>query len=171
MGASSIASEHPRRLEMLGVARHYFYNFFFFLMVRHPPRSTLFPYTTLFRSVPPLWAASDGGDEHMFEPMSLCLGEGRQGRPYRVRPTRATSSVHDSDQIAYAEGCTTLKGPARSVVRIRSCSPSSRRTVTHPFPGSSSSPRHSGTSIDHCPHLGALPADFELGRSYASSTG
>src|SRR5438552_13890716 len=23
---------------------------FFFLMVRHPPRSTLFPYTTLFRS-------------------------------------------------------------------------------------------------------------------------
>src|SRR5256886_16730138 len=30
-----------------------FYNnwFFFFLMIRLPPRSTLFPYTTLFRSV------------------------------------------------------------------------------------------------------------------------
>src|SRR3712207_9107263 len=28
--------------------------FFFFLMIRRPPRSTLFPYTTLFRS------ASDG---------------------------------------------------------------------------------------------------------------
>src|SRR5256885_6962251 len=27
---------------------HYF--FFFFLMIRRPPRSTLFPYTTLFRS-------------------------------------------------------------------------------------------------------------------------
>src|ERR1035438_10707274 len=26
--------------------------FFFFLMIRRPPRSTLFPYTTLFRSVP-----------------------------------------------------------------------------------------------------------------------
>src|SRR2546427_12360890 len=25
--------------------------FFFFLMIRRPPRSTLFPYTTLFRSV------------------------------------------------------------------------------------------------------------------------
>src|SRR2546429_2457121 len=25
-------------------------NFFFFLMIRRPPRSTLFPYTTLFRS-------------------------------------------------------------------------------------------------------------------------
>src|SRR5437764_4909888 len=29
----------------------YFYSFFFFfLMIRRPPRSTLFPYTTLFRS-------------------------------------------------------------------------------------------------------------------------
>src|SRR3712207_8516500 len=26
------------------------YEFFFFLMIRRPPRSTLFPYTTLFRS-------------------------------------------------------------------------------------------------------------------------
>src|SRR5437667_1254619 len=25
--------------------------FFFFLMIRRPPRSTLFPYTTLFRSI------------------------------------------------------------------------------------------------------------------------
>src|SRR5467141_2960434 len=28
--------------------------FFFFLMIRRPPRSTLFPYTTLFRSLVPL---------------------------------------------------------------------------------------------------------------------
>src|SRR5437899_11294460 len=28
-------------------------SFFFFLMIRRPPRSTLFPYTTLFRSRPP----------------------------------------------------------------------------------------------------------------------
>src|SRR5437016_13045374 len=27
--------------------------FFFFLMIRRPPRSTLFPYTTLFRSLSP----------------------------------------------------------------------------------------------------------------------
>src|SRR5574337_1842791 len=32
----------------------YFVSFFFFLMIRRPPRSTLFPYTTLFRSTPPL---------------------------------------------------------------------------------------------------------------------
>src|SRR5256885_15349664 len=29
------------------------YFFFFFLMIRRPPRSTLFPYTTLFRSAMP----------------------------------------------------------------------------------------------------------------------
>src|SRR6202000_3546782 len=37
--------------------------FFFFLMIRRPPRSTLFPYTTLFRSNPP--THSSGGErEH-----------------------------------------------------------------------------------------------------------
>src|SRR5258707_8537451 len=29
------------------------FSFFFFLMIRRPPRSTLFPYTTLFRSPAP----------------------------------------------------------------------------------------------------------------------
>src|SRR5689334_24086999 len=31
----------------------YLRDVFFFLMIRRPPRSTLFPYTTLFRSAPP----------------------------------------------------------------------------------------------------------------------
>src|SRR6266545_3531441 len=30
---------------------HLVFSFFFFLMIRRPPRSTLFPYTTLFRSI------------------------------------------------------------------------------------------------------------------------
>src|SRR5438270_3714166 len=36
------------RSECLDFSRFYYY--FFFLMIRRPPRSTLFPYTTLFRS-------------------------------------------------------------------------------------------------------------------------
>src|SRR5438034_11473518 len=42
---------------------------FFFLMIRRPPRSTLFPYTTLFRSEPrrapprPHGAVRAGGDD------------------------------------------------------------------------------------------------------------
>src|SRR5256885_15686426 len=31
-------------------SRYSIFFFFFFLMIRRPPRSTLFPYTTLFRS-------------------------------------------------------------------------------------------------------------------------
>src|SRR5438874_13284834 len=30
---------------------HHYFFIFFFLMIRRPPRSTLFPYTTLFRSL------------------------------------------------------------------------------------------------------------------------
>src|SRR6266508_6322051 len=37
---------------------HFF--FFFFLMIRRPPRSTLFPYTTLFRSIRVLHRLVDG---------------------------------------------------------------------------------------------------------------
>src|SRR5256885_15715352 len=35
----------------------FFSFFFFFLMIRRPPRSTLFPYTTLFRSPCRQWFA------------------------------------------------------------------------------------------------------------------
>src|SRR3712207_7562718 len=35
--------------------------FFFFLMIRRPPRSTLFPYTTLFRSPLPTAPSLGGG--------------------------------------------------------------------------------------------------------------
>src|SRR2546427_6507766 len=41
--------------------------YFFFLMIRRPPRSTLFPYTTLFRSVVALGIGEPGpqlGDRH-----------------------------------------------------------------------------------------------------------
>src|SRR2546425_4762302 len=35
---------------MFLISTSYYLFFFFFLMIRRPPRSTLFPYTTLFRS-------------------------------------------------------------------------------------------------------------------------
>src|SRR6266498_4570442 len=49
---------------------------FFFLMIRRPPRSTLFPYTTLFRSWPPStrssamrepWRGGPRSEEHTSE--------------------------------------------------------------------------------------------------------
>src|SRR2546422_4089049 len=52
--------------------------FFFFLMIRRPPRSTLFPYTTLFRSY-----LETGGREHAAVGQgqrALRRAEGRRGR-------------------------------------------------------------------------------------------
>src|SRR6266540_7445933 len=53
----------------------YIFFFFFFLMIRRPPRSTLFPYTTLFRScdrpfvVAHLSARHPGRGEHRGQPL------------------------------------------------------------------------------------------------------
>src|SRR5258708_35939356 len=44
-------------LSQLSSRHTYLFRFFFFLMIRRPPRSTLFPYTTLFRSVTPASSA------------------------------------------------------------------------------------------------------------------
>src|SRR6266581_3036093 len=58
--------------------------FFFFLMIRRPPRSTLFPYTTLFRSVHA--AARDARCGRPAASGRPARGAGRQGhvRLHRV---------------------------------------------------------------------------------------
>ena len=56
---------------LLGGACCAFVFVFFFLMIRRPPRSTLFPYTTLFRS---------GWDIFFFAGHSISDGEGHVGK-------------------------------------------------------------------------------------------
>src|SRR2546427_9141574 len=63
------------------------YLLFFFLMIRRPPRSTLFPYTTLFRSLLPEGnPCGRGGDDcsgsryHQDEPVPELPFQGRVGR-------------------------------------------------------------------------------------------
>src|SRR3989449_3271978 len=46
--------------------------FFFFLMIRRPPRSTLFPYTTLFRSLVPLSRGGTNGWNNVLTACSSC---------------------------------------------------------------------------------------------------
>src|SRR2546423_15308116 len=48
--SSMLSDDLLVRFVFSGCPRTYTYFFFFFLMIRRPPRSTLFPYTTLFRS-------------------------------------------------------------------------------------------------------------------------
>src|SRR3712207_9499831 len=50
----------------------------FFLMIRRPPRSTLFPYTTLFRSV-----GAEG--EEMYERFQRLLGWAREHKAVEIR--------------------------------------------------------------------------------------
>src|SRR6185312_9962064 len=67
---------------------------FFFLMIRRPPRSTLFPYTTLFRSQPNPCSARNGA-------WFFVLVEAGSAEIDR-KSTRLNSS---HDQISYAVFC------------------------------------------------------------------
>src|SRR5258708_30770723 len=80
---------------------------FFFLMIRRPPRSTLFPYTTLFRSsMPPgrehdLFVALQGTRIARLERAELGLRE-RDQAPLDRKSTRLNSS---HQIISYAVFC------------------------------------------------------------------
>src|ERR1035441_10902041 len=62
--------------------------FFFFLMIRRPPRSTLFPYTTLFRSPqlvhPPVRHCSPSPDRRLRDRKSTRLNSSHLGISYAV---------------------------------------------------------------------------------------
>src|SRR5215467_15509783 len=64
------------------------FSFFFFLMIRRPPRSTLFPYTTLFRSGLP---RRDRRRDRGCRPWRRRVGLVQLGRPDR-KSTRLNSS-------------------------------------------------------------------------------
>src|SRR5260370_18145419 len=67
--------------------------YFFFLMIRRPPRSTLFPYTTLFRS--PLPDPSRAGDVGSSQGRACCRETSRGGPRRTCQGTR--SEEHTSE--------------------------------------------------------------------------
>src|SRR2546426_4918937 len=67
------------------------YRFFFFLMIRRPPRSTLFPYTTLFRSMGTVGAVAR--DVHGNLVAAASTGGLTNKRPGRVRSEEHTSEL------------------------------------------------------------------------------
>src|SRR2546430_2976664 len=69
--------------------------FFFFLMIRRPPRSTLFPYTTLFRS---LFAVDRVPHAHD-------LGRRKLNAQRRIRDRKSTRLNSSHSQISYAVFC------------------------------------------------------------------
>src|SRR5438874_4348185 len=61
---------------------------FFFLMIRRPPRSTLFPYTTLFRPRRPGAAAVHRPGRRRRAGLRARDGAARGRDPHRARPAR-----------------------------------------------------------------------------------
>src|SRR3712207_7305791 len=61
-------------------------------MIRRPPRSTLFPYTTLFRSLVALWCCGHAELRRWSEVLE-------DGAPRRLGPGAATVAFVDDDQV------------------------------------------------------------------------
>src|SRR5256885_10262132 len=90
---------------------------FFFLMIRRPPRSTLFPYTTLFRSGRGLARPGSGGDP--------ALGGGGLPHASPGAPARAGAP---GDACRSEEHTSELQSPCNLVCRLllekkKSCTP------------------------------------------------
>src|SRR5439155_18718467 len=96
----------------------FFLLFFFFFIIRRPPRSTLFPYTTLFRShvleeleVAPLV------DQHVLETVVIEVapyGPHRHAFPGAVQDRKSTRLNSSHVAISYAVFCLKKKTTAKT---------------------------------------------------------
>src|SRR5256885_5407842 len=88
--------------------------FFFFLMIRRPPRSTLFPYTTLFRSVINMKAARLAATRRQLQ-LRPKLNFKKLRRDYGKAPT---SSLKLSSEYRSEEHTSELQSPCNLVCRL-----------------------------------------------------
>src|SRR3712207_7734136 len=111
------------------ISNHVRVEVFFFLMIRRPPRSTLFPYTTLFRSqlaLPARHLALAGGQqarERFLQPRErpargrLVLDGGHEAE--RDRKSTRLNSSHAN--ISYAVFCLKKKNITNSCTGLAPC--------------------------------------------------
>src|SRR2546430_7448715 len=97
--------------------------FFFFLMIRRPPRSTLFPYTTLFRSCAErcFVGRADHLAVHVFSVAGNDLDELERKRPVDVGFDRTRSEEHTSE----------LQSQSNLVCRLLLEKKKTKHTLTH----------------------------------------
>src|SRR5206468_8066999 len=93
-------------------------------MIRRPPRSTLFPYTTLFRSLP-----VSGRVRHIARRV-----EHAHRRHRRLQDRKSTRLNSSHDQISYAVFC--LKKKKKIIFAVNPSSTASRLAVKTPPPKS-----------------------------------
>src|SRR5687768_18009415 len=108
-------------------------DYFFFLMLRRPPRSTLFPYTTLFRSAN--WPCEqEGGIVNPIETLIAASGDWRgtstlqdplTGMPEESPSDRKSTRLNSSHgYISYAVFC--LKKKKQNTTRLHTYTNDSR---------------------------------------------
>src|SRR5438067_9423337 len=85
-------------------------------MIRRPPRSTLFPYTTLFRSVHP--AAPRGHRAAQGSRRVVQVRRGDAGRPRRGRDRKSTRLNSSHVSISYAVFCLKKKKKKQPITHI-----------------------------------------------------
>src|SRR5438552_7895554 len=91
--------------------------FFFFLMIRRPPRSTLFPYTTLFRSESKISDALGRRQDNQdlrFKVAYECTGETTHCRP---RSEEHTSELQSPDHLV----CRLLLEKKKKKIKLYIC--------------------------------------------------
>src|SRR3712207_8485236 len=103
------------------------FDLFFFLMIRRPPRSTLFPYTTLFRSSRPSVAGRPAGRS------ARSPTDHRDGAPFHEHPiARRRDHARDTDLqlrgylVTRLTGTTSPTTPARPPPASPACSTPAR---------------------------------------------
>src|SRR3712207_7711560 len=78
-------------------------------MIRRPPRSTLFPYTTLFRSLQAAGQPDDGGggqaEREAVEERQRVLRAVRRGEQQRAEDRKSTRLNSSHANISYAVFC------------------------------------------------------------------
>src|SRR3712207_7715840 len=90
----------------------------FFLMIRRPPRSTLFPYTTLFRSAQSLYVPAEGAEESLgLVLMRVADDHGLAAPEVQDRKSTRLNSSHAN--ISYAVFCLKKKVYKRQASRYR----------------------------------------------------
>src|SRR2546430_11632208 len=73
--------------------------FFFFLMIRRPPRSTLFPYTTLFRSGEVVKSVAHEGKRVRADPNRQLEQHEQEGRCGSDRSEEHTSELQSQSNL------------------------------------------------------------------------
>src|SRR5687767_15274682 len=102
-------------------------------MIRRPPRSTLFPYTTLFRSLGSPPAATRGADRGPREGEVVLLGGGGViGRALAARLARSEEHTSELQSLAYLV-CRLLLEKKKKKNKIYTCIKNARKSVDHTY--------------------------------------